>query len=444
MSMLGDALPPQRKRRLGVRMSLAILMMVYTLNFLDRQIINILAESIKRDLDISDTELGLLTGLSFALVYGLLGLPVARIAERVHRPRLIAVSLVAWSGFTALSGMSQNFWQLAAARFGIGVGEAGGSPSAYALISDLVPREKRSLAISIYSAGYPLGTLLGLVIGGTVADRFGWRAAFMLVGLPGIMLAAVVALGLSEPRQRVAEGGARPERFGRVALRLLGNQSYILVCLGAGLLAMTTYGQQAFITPFFLRSHSDGIQDLAKALQPGTGRLLGPLSIIGIFFGVTHGLAAITGTVMGGWLADRWAARRPSAHLLVPVAGALTSIPLLLLALQTTDYVWCTLLMIAPGVTLALSVGPLPAAVQGLVAPLSRATASAIFLLTIAVVGVGLGPVYVGVVSDLFAKSGLDSATALRWSLMTAELPAFLGSCLLWLASRRFAQELVS
>ena len=187
----------------SLRLTLWVLLVVYTLNFLDRQILNILAEPIKGELGLSDTQLGLLAGPAFAVFYAVLGIPIARYADRstTNRVSLISVSLAIWSGMTVLCGFAQNFWQLALARIGVGVGEAGCTPSAHSLISDAVAPEKRASAIAFYGMGVPIGTLLGLVIGGVVNDIWGWRAALMLVGAPGLLLALILPLLLRDPRR---------------------------------------------------------------------------------------------------------------------------------------------------------------------------------------------------------------------------------------------------
>ncbi|MFN5822834.1 MAG: spinster family MFS transporter, partial [Sphingomonadales bacterium] len=196
-----------------LRITLWVLLVVYIFNFLDRQIVNILAEPIKRDLGLSDTQIGLMTGIAFAAFYTFLGIPIARYADKptTNRVRLISVALVIWSGMTALCGMAQNFVQLLLARIGVGVGEAGCTPAAHSLIADLAPPEKRASAISFYSLGIPIGSLLGMLIGGLVADAYGWRTAFLVAGLPGILLAVIVLVVLRDPRFSAQMQAATPK-----------------------------------------------------------------------------------------------------------------------------------------------------------------------------------------------------------------------------------------
>lgn len=191
------------------RYAIGLLFCVYVFNFIDRQIVTILAEPIKRELGLADWQLGLMTGTAFAIFYCTLGIPIARLAERGNRPWIIGLSLAAWSGFTALCGVAQNFAQLVLARIGVGVGEAGCTPPAHALIADYTPKEKRASAMALYSMGNPVGALIGVVVGGLVADAYGWRTAFLLVGLPGIAFAILVIATLVEPRTKRTAEAAR-------------------------------------------------------------------------------------------------------------------------------------------------------------------------------------------------------------------------------------------
>ena len=186
--------------------ALGILVVVYTFNFIDRQILSILLEPVKADLGLSDTAMGMLTGFAFAMFYATLGIPIARYADRSNRRNLIALALGIWSFFTALSGVAQNFWHLLAARIGVGVGEAGCSPPAHSMIADYYPAEQRATALGIYSLGIPIGIMFGLFAGGWINEFFGWRMAFFVVGLPGIILALVVRFTLAEPPRGLAEG----------------------------------------------------------------------------------------------------------------------------------------------------------------------------------------------------------------------------------------------
>jgi len=243
----------------GVRrlppLALILLLAVYTVNFLDRQIVSILAEPIKRDLHLSDTQLGLLTGLAFAIFYTFLGLPIARLAERSNRVTIIGVSLAVWSGFTVVCGLATNYTQLLLARIGVGVGEAGCTPTAHSLIADYVPKSQRASALAFFAMGTPLGSLLGSSLGGVMSDTFGWRTAFLLAGVPGLLLTAVVFLTLREPRKelsalaraRMAETQKTEGSFGATLRYLARKRTFWLVAFGAATLAFIGYGNGAFV-----------------------------------------------------------------------------------------------------------------------------------------------------------------------------------------------------
>jgi predicted MFS family arabinose efflux permease len=226
--------------------ALGLLMLIYVVNFVDRQVVSILADLIKQDLKLADWQLGLMTGLAFAVLYTVLGLPIARIAERGDRPLIIAVAVAVWSGFTALSGMAQTFTHLVLARIGVGVGEAGCTPPALSLIADTVPKAQRASAVSVYMLGAPVGSLLGLALGGLIADAFGWRMAFVIVGLPGLLLAAIAALTLREPRRGrpvVARADDGVPSFREALTELRGKRTYWRVVGGVTIKSFASYGR---------------------------------------------------------------------------------------------------------------------------------------------------------------------------------------------------------
>src|SRR5690606_16252381 len=250
-----------------------LLFLVYLLNYLDRQIVNILAEPIKRELGLADWQLGLMTGLAFAVFYTFLGIPLARYADRprTNRGRLIAVCLAVWSAMTALCGLAGNFMQLLAARIGVGVGEAGCSPAAHSLISELVPKERRATAMGVYSLGIPLGKLVGMVVGGVVAQTLGWRMAFIAVGAPGIALAALAWFTLPSPVR--TQAGAAP---GQASLRDAFNElakirTFWWISLGGAFMAFVSYGQTAFMGSFFIRVHGLSVGEAGVLLGIALG-----------------------------------------------------------------------------------------------------------------------------------------------------------------------------
>ncbi|MFY8047215.1 MAG: spinster family MFS transporter [Erythrobacter sp.] len=414
----------------SARVTLWILLTVYVFNFIDRQIVNILAEPIARDLDLNDTQIGLMTGLAFALFYTVLGIPIARFADRptTHRPRLIAVALAVWSGMTALCGLAQNFWQLLLARIGVGVGEAGCTPPAHSLISDMVPPEKRASALAFYSLGIPIGTLLGMVIGGKLADYLGWREAFVVVGLPGVILALVVWLVLKDPRRSDAAAilqakAAAPALPLRQALaEVMGSRAYLLLLCAGSAAAFLAYGKTTWTTIFFQRSHD---------LTPGE---------VGLWFGLIGGIGGAMGTWLGGYLADRFGARNRRHVLTAPAVGMTLSIPLAIAAYHAPSWPMALVLLFGPQVFNSLYYGPCYSAAQGLVPLRARAIAAAALLFVQNLIGLGLGPLFFGVLSDwLKPMFGPDSV---RYVLYGAAVLGLVPAFFFWRCSLHLNAEL--
>lgn len=413
----------------SVRVTLWILLIVYIFNFIDRQIVNILAEPIARDLRLSDTQIGLMTGLAFALFYTALGLPIARYADRptTNRPRLIAIALATWSAMTALCGVAANFWQLLLARIGVGVGEAGCTPPAHSLISDIVPPERRSSALAFYALGIPIGTLLGMLIGGFLADWVGWRRAFLVVGLPGVALALIVVWLLKDPRQSApatdAPAAAVPQMSMLAAMgSVMKSPAFVLLLAAGSAAAFLAYGKVTWTTIFFQRTHG---------LTPGE---------VGFWFGIVNGGAGIAGTVLGGWLADRYGATNRRHVLTAPAIGMAVAVPIAFLAYQASDWRVALLLLIGPTLLNSLYYGPTYSAAQGLVSLRQRAVASATVLFFQNLIGLGLGPLFFGMLSDMLQPSfGEDSV---RYVLYGAAFLGLIPAFFFWRCSLRLNEEL--
>ncbi|WP_374391868.1 spinster family MFS transporter [Sphingopyxis sp.] len=425
------------------RYALSVLLVIYILNFLDRQIVAILAEPIKHDLGLADWQLGVMTGLAFALFYTVLGIPIARYAETGHRPRIIAVAAGLWSLFTLACGYAQNFVQLVACRVGVGIGEAGCTPPAHSLITDYTPREKRASALAFYALGTPLGGLLGLALGGLIADAYGWRTAFLFAGLPGLLMALIAWTTLREPRRQMnvdlaALKAARPD-FKTAMAEIKGKRTFWLIAFAAAIKAFIGYGAAAFLAPFFFRNHAAELTVIAEDFG------LGLTGFLGVALGIVLGLTGAVGTWMGGYLADKYGARDLRFYVAIPAVSTLLGIPFYISGLLADSAVFALIMFAFPPVLNTMWYGPGYAAVQGLVRPQTRATASAVLLFIINLIGLGLGPLGVGAVSDFIGgPMGLGSAEGVRWSLMIFILFGAVASGLFWLARSSIREEIVS
>lgn len=426
------------------RYALVILMLVYTLSFLDRQIVSILAEPIKNDLKVADWQIGLMSGLAFAVFYTVLGIPIARAADRYNRVWIIGASLTAWSGFTALCGAAQNFWQLVAARIGVGIGEAGCTPTSHALIADYVPKEKRASALAFFSIGTPLGSIIGLGMGGLIADAYGWRTAFLVAGVPGLIFAVIVFFTLKEPRKQLARDAAAraPQKgqFKATVAFLMHKPTFWLIAFAAAIKAFIGYGQAPFIASFFFRAHGPEVVQLAASFG------LKPAGFIGLALGLLAGTAGIVSSWLGGVLADRAVKRGDlRGYMSVPAIASVLSIPISCTAYVVDSAPLALVLLIGPGLLGALWYGPVYSTGQGLVPPHMRATAASLLLFIINMVGLGFGPLAVGALSDVFAKGlGLGSAEGVRWALVASSFLGVIAALLFWLARFRIREEMES
>jgi len=398
---------PEIGATLAVRrrtLTLALLTLVYFFSYMDRQILAILLELIKADLKVSDAQLGMLSGLAFAIFYAGLGIPVARLADRTNRRNIIAIALALWSAMTAVCGLAQNFVQLLLARIGVGVGEAGSSPPSHSIIADLYPPEKRASAMAIYATGVVLGGGFGTMIGGAIAGEFGWRWAMILVGIPGIILAIVVRLFVVEPRRGMSDAqiatssDAMPGVWEAFIGMWRSGPAFHLV-LGVTLTSLIGYALTAFGPSYLQRSLGFSIQQVAFSVAP---------------------IAAIVGTISGiggGRLAD-WAAARWGLHTQSWMVALLKMLALPFMYLfYLTDSPTVALTAYAFNILFASSyLGPSFALIQGLAPVRVRAMWAAVTLLVINLVGLGLGPLLIGVLSDALRPAyGADS---LRWAMV--------------------------
>ncbi|MEM1019618.1 MAG: MFS transporter [Pseudomonadota bacterium] len=404
----------------GARYSLWVLMVVYTFSILDRQIISILAEDIKADLQLSDTQLGLLTGLAFALFYATLGLPIARLAERYSRTTIIAICLALWSAMTAFAGLAKSFSQLALARVGVGVGEAGAMPASHSLIAELYPPNKRSSAMAVFQLGVPAGVLFGFLIGGWVNDWLGWRATLITVGAPGLLLAGLVYFTVPEPKRTL-----QPSQRGNFASdigRLWSIPTYRYLTFGATLASMGAYAVLSWTPPLLLRDY-----ELTTAA-------------VGTALALCNGVIGGLGTFGGGWLGDRAARKAARGPFYVAAGAAALSGPLFLLAFLAPSYA-LTLVCLAAAFLFYLSwMGPHWAMVQSVAPASTRATASAFILFILNLVGLGLGPLAIGIMSDAFQAAGMEAP--LRIAMMVGSGVFPIAALCFWRAGHVFSPEL--
>ena len=380
---------------------LALLWLVYVFNFVDRQVLAILLEPIKKDLGASDTAMGFLSGFAFALFYTVAGIPIARWADRGTRRTIITIGLALWSGMTALSGMARGFVELAAARVGVGIGEAAGSPPAHSLLSDYFPPHRRATALGIYAAGVYVGVMLAFVGGGYVATHFTWRTAFLLVGLPGLPLAALVRLTVREPARTAGQGVAasddRPS-LGEVLRFLASKRSFVFVVVAAAFNTLAGYAVLTWGASFLRRVHAM------------------PIGQVGTSLGLIVGIGGTLGSWLGGVLADRLGQRDPRWYGLVSAIVSALGVPFAVVFLLAPS-ASMALVAFTPYYVLAqMYIGAMLAVTQGVVTPRMRATASAVVLFVLNLFGLGLGPLVVGALNDTL-KARLGDV-AIRYSLL--------------------------
>lgn len=383
------------------RIALTMLFLVGTINFVDRQLLSILVEPVRAELDFTDTQFGLLTGLAFALFYAAMGVPVAMLADRWNRIKLIGIACVVYSGFTMACGMVSNFWQLALMRFGVGAGEAGGTAPSLSVLADYYPPAERPFAIGLLTLNGPFGVFVGAAFGAWAAANIGWRGAFMVIGAIGIAFVPVMLWLVREPargqmdREKMADE-AIP--FSQSLAMFIRRRSLRLLLIGSALAAFVSYGMLNWIPAFLMRTQKMPLEAMATYYAPAAG----------ITFGI--------GILGGGWLVSQRAKISPRAYGSIPALASLLLIPTFIMALMADSWQISLALLLIPMAACTVYVPPALALVQNLTPPRSRATAAALLLLVFNIVGLGLGPVFTGVLSDMLKPSLGDDS--LRWALM--------------------------
>lgn len=403
-------------------LALAMLLLVYTFNFVDRQIFSILVPAIKADLSLTDTQLGVLGGLAFALLYSTLAIPLAWIADRTSRTWTITISLGVWSGFTALCGWAGNFAQLFGARLGVGVGEAGGVAPSYAVIADTFPPETRARALAVYSLGIPLGSAAGVLLGGYIATTVDWRAAFIVVGLAGVAIAPLFRLLVREPVRDGAIAATEPVR--RVFAILARKPSFWLLAFGASASSMLGYGLAFWLPSLLKRSFHLDLQDVSY------------------FYGAILLLGGVPGVLLGGMVGDKFGTKDRAAYARAPAIAFVIAVPLFAAGILSSSVTAAFLFFLVPQALAYVWLAPVITAVQHLVPPHMRATASASFLFINNLIGLGAGSFALGALSDGLTKRLGDEA--LRYSMLIGLVLYLVAALLMWLAAKPLRKDWVA
>lgn len=400
---------------------LALLLLAYVFNFLDRQLLGILAAPIKADLHLTDTQFGAVGGLAFALLYSALGIPLAYLADRSSRSGVVAASLAVWSAFSALCGAATGFWQLFLCRLGVGIGEAGGVAPAYALISDYVAPERRGRALAIYSLGVPIGLSGGTLIGAYLASQLGWRTTFVILGIAGIVLAPILRLAVRDLPRSPAPAQTQ---LGQVFPLLARKPAFWLLAFASSASSLVGYGLALWVPSVMIRSfHLDLLT---------TGKFLASLLLVG----------GSAGVLAGGWLSDRLGAMDRSWYARLPAIAWLLTIPTYAGGLLAPSlWIAWPLLLVANALAI-LWLGPVTAAVQHLAPRHMRSTAAASFLLINNLIGLGVGPLLIGRLSDALKQS--QGADALRDAAVACTAFYIVAALLGWLAGPRLRSGWVS
>lgn len=423
----GLSAPPPTTTGSVRRTMLLMLGLVSVFNYVDRTILSILQEPIKQELGLSDGQLGLLTGLAFALFYATLAVPIARLADRLNRRNIVAASLATWSSMTALSGLATGFASLVAFRIGVALGEAGSVPASHSIIADYYPPEKRVTALALWGLALPIGIMLGYALGGWIASALGWRLAFAVVGFAGLLLAPLVMLLVKEPLRtgatgRSIHGDAPPLRAAITTLWRLKTYRYMLA--GATLHAFAQYAMMSWSAPFYMRVHHMPLADVASWLA------------------LINGIGGGIGIYLGGRLSDAAGARNPTGRVWVCALAMLLMVPAALAQFLMPSLTASLAFGSVATMLMFFYYGPIVGVPQTIVAPRMRALTSAVTLLVFNLFGLGLGPTVTGFLSDQLAAGSGTYDTSLRYALVCVVLFSLAGAaCIAW-ASRFYAADL--
>ena len=404
--------------------ALFLLFLTETSAYLDRSILSSVVEPIKQDMQLADAQMGFLSGFAFVVFYATLGIPIARLADLYNRRNIITAALVMWSGMTVLSGLAQNFVQLAIARIGVGVGEAGASPPALSLIADYYPLKERAGAVGIYSLGIPAGILIGFTIGGYATQYWGWRAAFLLVGTPGLILALLILRYLPEVPRTASQSMSQtiaPNVWGTIRI-MLSRPSIRHMVAGATLITFVGVGNLSWISSFFARTHHVDIVTRSIALA------------------LAIGIGGIAGNLVAGKLADHLGERDVRWKLWILPISTLSIMPIAYLVLITDNAYLAMGMFVIPAAVGSMWIAPTYALLPSLVDARVRATVIALCALVTSLFGSGIGPLFVGIMSDFYTAQFGDDG--LRYALMTLGAFLFWGSWHYYAAAKYLAEDL--
>jgi predicted MFS family arabinose efflux permease len=369
---------------------LLALTMVFTLNFIDRILIGVVAQPIIDEFKLSDLQFGLLSGFAFALMYSIVGIPIARLAEHANRVKIIAASIILWSAMTALCGVAGSFASLLVFRIGVGIGEAGLTPPANSIIADYFPPRSRARALATYAMGITFGGVLANLFGGPIAQAFSWREAFLLLGIPGIIIGVIVYFTITEPPRGYSDPVGTPvlakRGIAETMTLLAGKKTFWLNVIGATLTAFVGYAVSNFSAPFFQRVHDMSVADVAVTVS------------------VPIGLAATAGTFLAGFLTEKVSGKYPTSVAWIPAVMLISAVPFYWTGFSADNSRTAAIFILIGSFLHYGYLGAQYTICQSIVDARSRATAIAIMLFIINFIGYGLGPLVVGYISDVFAS----------------------------------------
>lgn len=419
---------------------------IYMFNFIDRMIISVVGEPIRREFGLSDLQLGIMGGVAFALFYGGIGIPLARLAERVSRVGIVATATALWSVMTMLSGMAGNYWHLLLARMGVGIGEAGFTPPVVSMIADRFGPEKRATVFSLIAVGVSVGGAIGALGGGWIAQHYGWRIAFLAMGAPGLLLALLLWLTVKEPFRQNA--GEVAPAFGVVLRRVSASRAFVTFTIGSGVVSLVGFGLNLFLIPLLVRRFGFDLKDAA------------------ITFALTFSAATALGGVVGGMVADMLATDHHQRYGSLPMFSSALALPLFLAAIDQDDWRIMAVLLFAATFCLYSFLPTIMTVTQRLVEPRMRATAAAIHAFGQTVFGLGLGSAFLGWMSDRLASHhygqgyaadclvrkadapssacAAASGTGLQQALLMLGLFLLLAVISYWIAARSIAGEIAA